>query len=65
MEFAIDEIVSWTKTMRLEVDNNYIDELVEEHNLELTTKEFMELHSVTQQDVKISSEEEEATASDR
>ncbi|GBL87562.1 hypothetical protein AVEN_165170-1 [Araneus ventricosus] len=44
--------------MELEVEN-YIDELVEEHNRELTTEEFTELHCVSQQeDVKESLFEE-------
>ncbi|GBM30347.1 hypothetical protein AVEN_206992-1, partial [Araneus ventricosus] len=36
--------------MGFEVDNNDIDELVEEHSQELTTKELMELHYVSQQE---------------
>ncbi|GBO19960.1 hypothetical protein AVEN_45192-1 [Araneus ventricosus] len=47
----------------LELDSNYIDELVEEHNLELTTEELMELHCVSQQEVMEESlSEKEVTA---
>ncbi|GBN81253.1 hypothetical protein AVEN_64565-1 [Araneus ventricosus] len=47
----INEIVSLAKIMELELNNNDIDELVEEHSQELTNKEFTELHCVSQQDV--------------
>ncbi|GBN54969.1 hypothetical protein AVEN_216337-1 [Araneus ventricosus] len=49
--------------MRLKVDNNDIDVLVEEHSRELTTKELMELHCVSQQEVvEESSSGEKVTA---
>ncbi|GBN58839.1 hypothetical protein AVEN_20844-1 [Araneus ventricosus] len=53
--------------MGLEMDNNGIDELVEEHIQELTTKELMELRSVSQQEVveESLSEEEQVTAKQR
>ncbi|GBN36755.1 hypothetical protein AVEN_60938-1 [Araneus ventricosus] len=38
-----NEIVSLAKIMGLEMDSNYIDELVEEHRQELIPEELMEL----------------------
>ncbi|GBM91802.1 hypothetical protein AVEN_194200-1 [Araneus ventricosus] len=49
----------WPKSGILEVDSNDIDELVEEHNQELTTEELMELHCVSQQEVMEESLSEE------
>ncbi|GBM77048.1 hypothetical protein AVEN_79059-1 [Araneus ventricosus] len=51
VEPIVIEIVSLAKIWGLEVDSNNIDELVEEHNQELTTEELMELHCVSQQEV--------------
>ncbi|PNF30675.1 hypothetical protein B7P43_G06169 [Cryptotermes secundus] len=51
VEPVVNEIVSLAKIMGLEVDNNDIDELVEEHSQGLTTEELMELHCVSQQEV--------------
>ncbi|GBO17898.1 hypothetical protein AVEN_12175-1 [Araneus ventricosus] len=49
--------------MGVEVDNNDIDELVEEHSQELITEELMNLHCVSQQGVEESLlEEEKVTA---
>ncbi|PNF21961.1 hypothetical protein B7P43_G01794 [Cryptotermes secundus] len=64
VEPAVNEIMSLAKIMGLEVDNNDIDEPVEEHSQELTTKKLMELHYVSQQEVveESLSEEEEVTA---
>ncbi|GBL85930.1 PHD finger protein 3 [Araneus ventricosus] len=62
MEPIVNEIVSLAKIWRLEVDSNEIDELVEEYNKELTTKELMELHFVSQQEVMEESLSEEETA---
>ncbi|GBN31843.1 hypothetical protein AVEN_199288-1 [Araneus ventricosus] len=60
----VNEIVSLDNIRGLEVDSNDIDELVEEHNQELTTEGLMELHCVSQQEVlkESLSEEEEITA---
>ncbi|GBM28002.1 hypothetical protein AVEN_217902-1 [Araneus ventricosus] len=61
---TVNEIVSLAKVRRLEVDSDDIDELVEEHNQELTTEKLMELHFVSQQEImdESLSEEEEVTA---
>ncbi|GBN93495.1 hypothetical protein AVEN_31589-1 [Araneus ventricosus] len=48
-EPVVNEIVSLAKIMGLELDNNDIDKLVEEHSSELTTEEFTELLSIPQQ----------------
>ncbi|GBM89067.1 hypothetical protein AVEN_241289-1, partial [Araneus ventricosus] len=50
--------------MGLEVDKNNIDELVEDHSQELTTKGLMELHFVSQQQAleESLSEKEDVTA---
>ncbi|GBM72560.1 hypothetical protein AVEN_81831-1 [Araneus ventricosus] len=60
----VNEIVSLAMIGGLEVDSNDIDKLVEEHNQERTTKELMDLHCVSQQEVMVESllEEEEVTA---
>ncbi|GBM41583.1 hypothetical protein AVEN_169181-1 [Araneus ventricosus] len=58
VESVVNEIVSLAKIRGLEVDSNDIDEIVEEHNQELTTEELTELHCVSQQKVM----EEELTA---
>ncbi|GBM55407.1 hypothetical protein AVEN_150466-1 [Araneus ventricosus] len=60
----VNEIVFLAKDRGLEVDINDIDELVEGHNQELPTKELMELHCVSQQEVieDCLSEEEVVTA---
>ncbi|PNF35334.1 hypothetical protein B7P43_G02588 [Cryptotermes secundus] len=66
VEPVVNKIVSLAKIMGLEVDNNDIDDLLEEHSQELTTEELMELHCVSQQEVVEESfseeEEEEVTA---
>ncbi|XP_030179530.1 tigger transposable element-derived protein 1-like [Lynx canadensis] len=46
---VVDEIVSLGKTMGLEVNEDDIQELVEEHGQELTTDELMDLHREQQQ----------------
>ncbi|XP_018410276.1 PREDICTED: tigger transposable element-derived protein 1-like [Nanorana parkeri] len=58
---VVDEIVSLGKTMGLEVNEDDIQELVEEHGQELTTDELMHLHCEQQQEVmeEISSAEED------
>ncbi|GBL74195.1 hypothetical protein AVEN_231072-1 [Araneus ventricosus] len=64
---AVNEIVSLAKIMGLEVDN-YIDELVEEHNLELATEGLTELRCVSQKKVvkeSLSEEEEVGLFRDR
>ncbi|GBN52903.1 hypothetical protein AVEN_44443-1 [Araneus ventricosus] len=63
VEQIVNEILSLAKIMGMEVDSNDIDELVEEHNQELSTEELMELHCVSQQEVmgeSLSEEEEVA-----
>ncbi|GBL81253.1 hypothetical protein AVEN_143581-1 [Araneus ventricosus] len=63
VEVVVNEIVSLANTMRLEVDNNDIDDPVEEKSQELTIEEFMELLCVSQQEVveeSLSKEEETA-----
>ncbi|GBM12177.1 hypothetical protein AVEN_20990-1 [Araneus ventricosus] len=50
-EAVVNKIVSLATIRGLEVDSNGIDELVEEHNQELTTEKLMELHCVSQQEV--------------
>ncbi|GBL94413.1 hypothetical protein AVEN_7381-1 [Araneus ventricosus] len=64
VELVGNENVSLAMAMRLEVDNNNIDEFVEEHSQELTTEGFKAFHHVSQQeDVEESlSEEEKVTA---
>ncbi|GBM08269.1 Tigger transposable element-derived protein 1 [Araneus ventricosus] len=60
---VVYEIVSLAKIVGLEVDSNDIEQLVEEHNQELTTEELLELHRVSQQEVEegsLSEEEDEA-----
>ncbi|GBM89475.1 hypothetical protein AVEN_187046-1 [Araneus ventricosus] len=52
VEPIINEIVSLDKIRRLAVDTNAVNEIVEEHNQELTTEELMELHCVSQQEVR-------------
>lgn len=61
MEPVIDEIVSQTKILGLEMDNNETGELEEE----LTTEQLMELQTVSQREVveHISLGEEDITAS--
>lgn len=58
---VVDDIVSLGKTLGLEVNEADIQELVEEHEQELTTDELMDLHREQQQEIMedISSEEEE------
>ena len=58
---VVDDIVSLRKTLGLEVNEADIQELVEEHEQELTTDELMDLHREQQQEIMedISSEEEE------
>jgi Mg/Co/Ni transporter MgtE len=55
-----EEIVSLRMSMCLEVDSEDVEELVEDHNAELTTEELRDLHMEQQQEVaeELSSEEE-------
>ncbi|GBL77413.1 hypothetical protein AVEN_41818-1 [Araneus ventricosus] len=49
MGLEVDKVMKERlKIMGLEVDGNDIDELVKEHNQQLTTEELMELHCVSQ-----------------
>uniref|UniRef100_A0A8C5PXM0 HTH CENPB-type domain-containing protein n=1 Tax=Leptobrachium leishanense TaxID=445787 RepID=A0A8C5PXM0_9ANUR len=60
---VVDDIVSLGKIMGLEVNEDDIQELVEEHGQELTTDDLMALHREQQQEVvEISSEEEDKKA---
>ncbi|KAM4048885.1 tigger transposable element-derived protein 1-like [Anomaloglossus baeobatrachus] len=65
-EPIVDEILSLGKTMGLEVSEADIEELVEEHDQELTTNELMDLHLEQQKEVMmvISSGEEEEEKSE-
>ncbi|XP_013365403.1 PREDICTED: tigger transposable element-derived protein 1-like [Chinchilla lanigera] len=58
---VVDEIMSLGKTLGLEVNEDDIQEMVEEHGQELTTEELMDLHRKQQQEVmeETSSAEEE------
>ncbi|GBM25399.1 hypothetical protein AVEN_245811-1 [Araneus ventricosus] len=47
---VVNETTSLAKIMELEVDNNNIDKLLEEHSQELTTEDLMALHCVSQQE---------------
>ncbi|XP_010614848.1 tigger transposable element-derived protein 1-like [Fukomys damarensis] len=57
---VVEEIVSLGKTMGLELNEDDIQELLEEHGQELTTEELMDLHREQQQEAveEISAEEE-------
>ncbi|XP_046989444.1 uncharacterized protein LOC124594967 [Schistocerca americana] len=60
VEPVVNEIMSLAKRMGLEMKNNDIDELVEDHSQEMTTEELVELQCVSQKEaVESSSEEEE------
>ncbi|GBN61602.1 hypothetical protein AVEN_138918-1 [Araneus ventricosus] len=50
VEPIVSKIVSLAKIRVLEMDSNDINVFVEEHNQELTTKEFMKLDCVSQQE---------------
>ncbi|GBM50571.1 hypothetical protein AVEN_266788-1 [Araneus ventricosus] len=56
---VVNEIMCLDNIMGLEVDNNDIDEFVEEHSQELATKELMELHCISLQEVVEESSSEE------
>lgn len=60
---GINKILSFAKILGLQVDNNHIDALMEEHSPKLTTEEFLELHCVSLQKVRksLSEEKEEVT----
>lgn len=57
---VVEEIVSLGVSMGMEVDSDDVEELVEDHNIELTTEELRDLHMEQQQEVaeELSSEEE-------
>jgi hypothetical protein len=57
---VVEEVVSMGMSMGLEM-NSEDEELVEDHNAELTTEELRDLHMEQQQEVaeELSSEEEE------
>ncbi|XP_022909635.2 tigger transposable element-derived protein 1-like [Onthophagus taurus] len=59
VEPLVNEIVSLANTIGLEVNSNDIDELVEEHNQDLTTEELTELLRLSQQ------EDEKESVSDK
>ena len=57
----LDDIVSLGKAMGLDVDSDDVEELVEYHRSELTTKKLHDLHRQQQEMLEeISSEEEES-----
>ncbi|GBM33730.1 hypothetical protein AVEN_47036-1 [Araneus ventricosus] len=51
VEPIVNEIVSLAKNRGLEMDSNGIDELVEEHNQELTIEKLMDFICASQQEV--------------
>ncbi|GBM30579.1 hypothetical protein AVEN_27615-1 [Araneus ventricosus] len=53
VEPIVNEIVSLVKIRELEVNSNYIDDLLEERNQDLTTEEPKELHCVSQEEVMV------------
>jgi hypothetical protein len=57
---VVEDIVSLGQFMSLEVDEEDVEELVKEHNTELTTEKLQDLHIEQQQEVaeELSSEEE-------
>ncbi|GBN52775.1 hypothetical protein AVEN_124349-1 [Araneus ventricosus] len=56
-QYPVKPIIN--KIRKLDVDSNDIDELVEEHNQELTTVELKKFHCVSQQEVMEESLSEE------
>ncbi|KAH0623477.1 hypothetical protein JD844_006250 [Phrynosoma platyrhinos] len=63
VESEVSKIVSLGKTMGLEVDDEDIDELIEEHNKELSTEELEEMqHMAVQEEFCKDQEEEEEAA---
>jgi hypothetical protein len=63
VDHIVNESVSLAEIMGLEVDNNDVKELVEEHSQELTIEELTELHRVSQKEIERSlSGMEEVTA---
>jgi hypothetical protein len=63
VDHTVNEIVSLADIMGLEVDDNNVEELVEEHSKELSTEELTELHRVSQKETERSfSGMEEVTA---
>jgi len=57
---VVEDIVSLGQSMSLEVGEEDVEELVKEHNTELTTEELQDLHKKQEQEVaeELSSEEE-------
>jgi len=56
----VEDFVSLGQSMSLDVDEEDVEELVKEHNTELTTEELQDLHNEQQQEVaeELSSEKE-------
>ncbi|KAG7160930.1 hypothetical protein Hamer_G007713 [Homarus americanus] len=59
-EAVVHEIVSLGNSMGLEVDDNDVEELVEEHSKELSTEELHELHKEENETLKRSLTSEES-----
>ncbi|KAG7163947.1 hypothetical protein Hamer_G014396 [Homarus americanus] len=59
-EAVVHEIVSLGNSMGLEVDDNDVEELVEEHSKELSTEELLELHKEENETLKRSLTSEES-----
>jgi hypothetical protein len=57
---VVEDIVSGGQSMSLEVDEEDVEDLVKEHNTELTTEELQDLHKEQKQEVveELSAEEE-------
>ncbi|KAG7174220.1 putative Tigger transposable element-derived protein 1-like 279 [Homarus americanus] len=59
-EAVVHEIVSLGNSMGLEVDDDDVEELVEEHSKELSTEELLELHKEQNETLKRSLTSEES-----
>ncbi|KAG7165060.1 Tigger transposable element-derived protein 1-like 208 [Homarus americanus] len=59
-EAVVHEIVSLGNSMGLEVDDDEVEELVEEHSKELSTEELFELHKEENETLKRSLTSEES-----
>ena len=55
---VVEDIVSLGQSMSLDVDEENVEELVKEHNTELTTEELQDLHKEQQVTEELPSEEE-------
>ncbi|KAG7170549.1 Phospholysine phosphohistidine inorganic pyrophosphate phosphatase-like 2, partial [Homarus americanus] len=64
-EAVVHEIVSLGNSMGLEVDDDDVEELVEEHSKELSTEELLELHKEENETLKRSLTSEESGEEDK